>query len=124
MKSFVLCSILTLSMTLTGCATMVRGTSEKLSLNSTPEGAVAKLSDGRSCVTPCQIKAKRNATLIVTYKKKHCDPAQITVTPTVAGSGILLGGLVDYADGAVYNLEPNPANVLLTCHKPKKQHRA
>jgi len=40
------------SLVSTGCATMFRGTSEQISINTDPSGATATLSDGRSCTTP------------------------------------------------------------------------
>ena len=98
-----------------GCATMIRGTSETLYIESEPEGALAKLSTGQKCITPCQIKLKRNQTVNIKFEKEGCEPESITVTPTLAGSGVLLGGIVDYGTGAVYNLNPNPVHVLLKC---------
>ena len=98
-----------------GCATMIRGTTETLYIESEPEGALAQLSTGQSCVTPCQIKLKRNQTVNIKFTKDGCEPTMITVVPTLAGAGVILGGLIDYGTGAVYNLTPNPVRVLLKC---------
>lgn len=96
-----------------GCATMIRGTSEVLDITSEPEGALAQLSTGQSVITPGQVKLKREKTVIVRYSLEGYYPESITVSPTVAGAGILLGGIIDYGTGAVYNLTPNPCHVIL-----------
>ena len=96
-----------------GCATMIRGTSEKLMITSEPDGAQVKLSDGRSCKTPCQMECKRNQTLILKFSKEGHQEESLTVCPTLAGAGVILGGLIDYGTGAVYSLQPNPAHVIL-----------
>lgn len=96
-----------------GCATMIRGTSEQLMITSEPDGAQVKLSDGRSCKTPCQMECKRNQTLILKFSKDGHEDESLTVCPTLAGAGVILGGLIDYGTGAVYSLQPNPAHVIL-----------
>lgn len=96
-----------------GCATMVRGTSEQLSVTSEPSGAKVELSDGQQGITPCQFECKRNRTLMVKLTKEGYYDESITVTPVIDSSGFLLGGLVDYGTGAVYQLQPNPVYVIL-----------
>ena len=100
---------------LSGCATVVRGTTEPLFLNSTPHGATAKLSTGHSCMTPCQVVMDRDASFTVTFSRDGCQEEQVSVFPTLAGGGVLLGGIVDYGTGAVYSLKPNPAVATLSC---------
>lgn len=108
---------------LSGCATMIRGTSEQLQITSTPNGAHATLSNGQRCTTPCNMKLKRNQSVVITYSKPGCKSTQLSVYPTLAGAGVILGGIVDYGDGAVYNLTPNPANVMLDCGMPSSHHK-
>lgn len=105
------------AMGLTGCATIVRGTNQPLQITSEPTGAQAILSNGQSCTTPCSMRLKRQASVLITYKKPGCKTAQLSVYPTLAGAGVVLGGLIDYGDGAVYNLTPNPASVMLDCSR-------
>ena len=100
---------------LSSCATVVRGTTQSINLNSTPQGALATLSTGHSCRTPCFITMDRDASFIVTFSKENCEDEQVSVFPTLSGGGILLGGIVDYATGAVYSLRPNPAVATLSC---------
>ena len=108
---------------LSGCATIVRGTSEDLFLNSTPSGTTAKLSMGQSCTTPCNLKISRSESFTVTFSRTGCDDQTVSVFPTLAGAGVLLGGLVDYGTGAVYSLKPNPVVATLRCsdetHSPQ-----
>lgn len=107
-----------LSMGLSSCATMIRGTEQQLSIDSQPLGAKATLSNGQSCITPCSMKLKRDQSVLITYSKPGCKSAQLSVYPTLAGAGVIMGGLIDYGTGAVYNLTPNPATVLLDCNYP------
>jgi hypothetical protein len=100
-----------------GCATMIRGTTEPLYVTSEPSGALAELSDGQKGTTPCQFVLKRNQSLNIKYSKDGYYSENLTVYPTLAGAGVILGGLIDYGTGAVYSLTPNPAHVML---KPKE----
>ncbi len=102
-----------------GCATLFRGTSQDLQVDSTPSGAIASLSDGQSCTTPCTMRIGRGTAYNVKFAKEGCDTQVQLVSPHIAGSGVvealLLGGIIDFADGAVYDAEPNPMNSGLQC---------
>lgn len=100
-----------------GCATMIRGTTEPLYITSEPSGALAELSDGQKGPTPCQFVLKRNQSLNIKFSKDGYHSENVTVYPTLAGAGVILGGLIDYGTGAVYSLTPNPAHAML---KPKE----
>ena len=99
----------------TGCATMMRGTSQPISINSDPQGANVTISNGQTCVTPCNIEAERKNTLQITMRKEGCNTYTTAMVPTLAGAGAMLGGMIDYGTGAVYDLQPNPLMVHLTC---------
>lgn len=116
MKRLIGLALVTALFSASGCATMIRGTEEALSVTSTPEGVTAKLSDGQSCKTPCQFTLKRNQTVLITYTKEGCATETLTVFPTLAGAGVILGGLIDCGTGAVYSLVPNPAHVMMKCN--------
>lgn len=103
-------------LTFVGCATMIRGTHESLQLSSNPEGALAQLSDGESCTTPCAINLARDTSVSVNFTKDGCDNQVVSVFPSLAGAGVILGGVIDYGTGAVYNLQPNPVVAGLHCH--------
>jgi hypothetical protein len=80
-----------------------------------PVGAKVDFSNGQSCMSPCTIKTKRDQSLQITLTHDGSNPQTATMIPQLAGSGVLLGGLIDYGTGAVYDLEPNPMTVTLVC---------
>jgi len=100
-----------------GCATIVRGTEQEVSINTNPVGANIQFSNGQSCVSPCTIKTKRNQSLQISITKDGCHQQTATMMPTLAGGGVILGGIIDYGTGAVYDLQPNPMTVSLVCDR-------
>lgn len=110
-----------------GCASVTRGTTENISIATTPSGATADISGleaPTACVTPCVIQAKRNADITVTINKEGYQSQVIPLTKEIPGSGaagfagnILAGGLigmgVDAATGAALDHKPNPVIVTL-----------
>ena len=108
-------SVLALAFLLAGCATMIRGTTQDISVNTVPSGAQLRFSNGQSCQSPCQLEVARNETLLITIDKEGCHAQTATMVPTLAGGGVILGGLIDYGTGAVYDLQPNPLTVTLAC---------
>jgi hypothetical protein len=110
-----------------GCASVTRGTTENISISSTPSGATAEVSGldvPTACVTPCVVVAKRSADITVTVNKEGYEPQIIPLTKEVPGTGaagfagnLLLGGLVgmgvDAATGAALDHKPNPVIVTL-----------
>ena len=97
------------------CATMIRGMDQPLQMMSEPPGARTALGSGQSCTTPCSITASRSTSTIVTFEKDGCERAMVSVFPTLAGAGVILGEVIDYGTGAVYNLQPNPVMANLRC---------
>lgn len=98
-----------------GCATMIRGTEQSLQIMSDPPGARASLGTGQTCNTPCSINLSRSTSTAITFEKEGCERTMISVFPTIAGAGVVLGGVIDYGTGAVYNLQPNPVVASLRC---------
>lgn len=118
-----------------GCASISRGTTENISISSTPPGATAELSgldNPTSCVTPCVVVVKRNADITVTVNKEGYEPQVIPLTKEIPGAGaagfagnVLIGGLVgmgvDAATGAAQDHKPNPVVVTLNPAAPAPQ---
>jgi hypothetical protein len=110
-----------------GCASISRGTTENISITSTPAGATAELSgldNLTACVTPCVVVAKRSADITVTINKEGYEPQVIPLTKEIPGTGavgfagnVLVGGLVgmgvDAYTGAAQDHKPNPVVVTL-----------
>ena len=110
-----------------GCASVTRGTTENISISTTPSGATAEIAGleiPTACVTPCVVVAKRNADITVTINKAGYEPQVIPLTKEIPGTGavgfagnVLVGGLVgmgvDAATGAAMDHKPNPVTVTL-----------
>ncbi|KAF0143679.1 MAG: hypothetical protein FD153_434 [Rhodospirillaceae bacterium] len=79
-------------------------------------GADIQFSNGQSCKSPCTITVKRDQSLQITITKADCQPHTATMIPTLSGGGVILGGLIDYGTGAVYDPRLNPLAILLICN--------
>ncbi len=82
--------IVALAAALGGCASVTRGTTENISIASTPSGAEATVSGldvPTTCVTPCSIVAKRSADISVTLSKAGYRTETVTLTREIVASG-------------------------------------
>lgn len=100
---------------LTGCATILRGTEQNVTVDTVPSGARVDFSNGQSCMSPCSIAARRNQALDVIISMDGCAPQTAFVRPRITATGGVLGGLPDLATGAVYDLEPSQLSFTLLC---------
>ena len=110
---------------LTGCATVVRGSSEEVTINSVPIGAKVSISSGQSCVTPCVLELKRKGDKIVTFSKEGYEDLTTSLTSSIDGGSVGVGtaanllflpivnDVVDYNTRANYSHKPNPLTVTL-----------
>lgn len=107
---------------LSACATVIRGTSQKFEIATVPPGADVELSTGQKCVSPCKLKLKRKTPFTATITKDGYQTATAEVESKFNGAGagagnILLGGvvgaLVDSGNGSMRGLKPNPLEVTL-----------
>jgi hypothetical protein len=109
---------------LTGCATVTRGTTEQLRVESVPTGATVRLSNGFTGTTPAIFKIPRKGDLIVTVSMAGYETSNVTVTTGLSGGGTagllgnaliggLVGGGIDVATGAALSHKPNPVTVNL-----------
>ncbi len=107
-----------------GCATVLRGTTDQVGFNSTPSGAEVHTSNGFGCVTPCTLTVKKNEEFVATFEKQGFIPQQVPVARQVVGAGVvatagnvIAGGIiglgVDAATGAGFEHVPNPVSVVL-----------
>src|SRR6476619_8231544 len=115
-----------------GCASVSRGTTENISISTTPAGATADVSGldiPTVCVTPCVVQAKRSADIIVTINKEGYEPQVVPLIKEIPGTGaagfagnLLLGGVVgmgvDAVTGAALDHKPNPVEVTLQPTRP------
>jgi hypothetical protein len=127
--------IVALGVMLGGCASVTRGTTENISISSTPSGVEAVVSGlevPTTCTTPCAVVAKRSADITITFEKEGYQSQTVQLTKEVSGTGaagfagnLLAGGLigmgVDAATGAATDHKPNPVIVTM---QPSTPHAA
>jgi hypothetical protein len=108
------------ALALSGCATVINGTSQDVQIASEPSGAQAKLTNGTTCTTPCEVNLKRRHDLRVDLTKDGYKSVYVLVQSRTGGAaagnillGGLIGGVVDGSNGASNHLAPNPVSVKL-----------
>src|SRR6266498_3289849 len=69
MRILVATAAVGLAITLAGCATVTRGTTSQVQIQSDPPGALAHTSTGFSCTTPCTITIPRKDEFSVVFSK-------------------------------------------------------
>ena len=118
LKVMVLISIATLG--LSGCATVINGTSESYAVKTDPGGADVSFSNGISCKSPCKVELKRRHDLRADIKRDGYKPTYVLIQSRTGGAvagnillGGLIGGVVDSTNGSTNHLVPGPLNVKL-----------
>ncbi|MEM7081233.1 MAG: translation initiation factor 2 [Pseudomonadota bacterium] len=117
----VLCALLPL---VASCASSNRNENERFHIQSEPETALAKLSTGESCLTPCHFDLPRSSEFRVTLTKDGYRPYTTTIRSVKSQTGgrpatasVSVGGIfnvpVGPQTGVSYDLEPNPLIVEL-----------
>ncbi|MGE3248482.1 MAG: PEGA domain-containing protein [Beijerinckiaceae bacterium] len=133
MRSILLAACLAagLSVSLAGCATVTRGTTNQIQIVSEPQGAQVRTSLNQVCVTPCTLQVSRKDEFSVTFSKPGYLDQTIAVKTQLAGAGaagfagnVLVGGVVgmgvDAYTGATLLHVPNPVQAIL---QPAEQPR-
>ncbi|WP_158610974.1 PEGA domain-containing protein [Aurantiacibacter spongiae] len=103
---------------MSGCATVINGTSQPVEFQSDPDGAVIELVNGMTCQTPCQYSLKRGNDNRVTYSLEGYEPVTVYIQSRTGGgvvgnvlAGGIIGGVVDASNGASNHLYPDPVYV-------------
>ncbi len=106
---------------LSGCATIILGPSQKVSITSEPPGARATvLPEGINLVTPGEATLTRGHIHTVRFECEGYrttmgyldhDPNSVALLNFILGG--LIGIMVDQANGSAYTLEPDPLRVVL-----------
>lgn len=120
-----------------GCATVTRGTTSEVQIQSEPSGAAVETSLNHKCTAPCTIKINRKEEFSVTFRLAGYEEQSIFVKTRVAGAGaaglagnVLIGGIVgigvDAATGAILEHVPNPvvATMVRIGPAPKGKQKA
>ena len=107
----------------TGCATVMNGTSQPVAFQSDPEGAIVKLVSGQTCTAPCQYELKRGKDSMVTFNKEGYQPVSVYIQSRTGGAtfgniiaGGVIGGVIDGSNGASNHLYPSPVYVRLVAN--------
>ncbi len=102
-----------------GCATIVHGNRQNVTVNSKPQGASVRI-NGLKGTTPFSASLARNEDYVVTVKKPGYKEEQIQINKSFSGLSIignilwlLVGVVIDFASGSAYNLNPTNINVEL-----------
>ncbi len=132
MRWVVFAGALALAALVGACASVTRGMTNQVQINSNPPEATAKTSMGHVCTTPCTLQFNRKDEFSVLISKPGYHTAEIAVTTRVAGAGaagfagnVLVGGVVgmgvDAVSGATLEHYPNPVTATLVPLKKGEQ---
>jgi hypothetical protein len=117
----------------TGCATIIKGTRQSVSIFATPAGSKVTIYDESGSVimsqqAPCTVRLARGTGYFsggeyrVQVEKEGYSPAIVTISPSLGGwyivGNLFIGGLigwlvVDPISGAMWNLHPRTVNANL-----------
>lgn len=118
MKKFILGIIVTLS--LTGCATIISGSKQEMQFNSTPNNATVFIDGKEMGKTPFTTKLTRKDTHTVQIKLEGYKPYSVELKKQFNEwyiGNILFGGIIglviDPITGALYRLTPKDINAEL-----------
>jgi len=136
MKKIIATSLVSV-LTMTGCASIISGSTQTLTFKSVPEDSNITITNKtgekvHTGVSPLTVTLKRgngffkSASYDVTFKKAGYQTKTVHVSGTVNGwyiGNILFGGLiglliVDPASGAMYTLNPDDVNAILDADTP------
>lgn len=110
-----------LCVSLSGCATIITGTTQKVPITSDPSGARLDVDGQCAFTTPVILKMERKSDHILVFSKEGYHQQTVTLLHTLSGAVCanvlgtgLLGWGVDAGTGAQYKLVPERVNVQLT----------
>jgi hypothetical protein len=126
-------AVVLLALAVTGCATIVARSTQKVEMSSAPPGAAVTITNRagdvvHSGTTPLTATLRKGAgyfkkeSYAVRFTKDGYEPRELTLTGTMSGwyiGNILFGGLigmlvVDPQTGAMFRLEPKSLDATLT----------
>lgn len=113
--------LLGITLSATSCATILTGTKDKITFNTTPEGAKVMHKGIEKCTTPCTAEIPRSLSKqMVTFEKEGFNSKEMKLTKSfnpVSLVNILLGGVIgvgiDAATGSLTKYSPKAYKVEL-----------
>lgn len=138
MNKLLATSLLSISIVMTGCASIISGSTQTLSFTSVPENANISITNRAGVKvhtgqTPATVTLKKGAGYFkpesyqVTFSKEGYQTKTMTVKGTISGwyfGNILFGGVigllaVDPATGAMYSFSSKDVNAILDAQQLK-----
>ncbi len=120
MDKYILATLLALAGFISGCATIINGTTQRIPVSSDPSGVTITVENGTKYKTPAtvELSRKENHTLQFSLDGYESETVQLeSVTSGAVMGNILAGGLigwgVDAASGGQYRLVPESVHVSL-----------
>ena len=114
----VLAAVAALASITSGCATIVKGTTQEIPVASDPTGARVAVNGSPAGTTPTKVTLSRKQNHMITLEKEGFESESVAITKSMGGAvagNIIAGGLVgwgvDAVSGAQYNLHPETVNV-------------
>ncbi|MFH1846561.1 MAG: PEGA domain-containing protein [Candidatus Omnitrophota bacterium] len=105
---------------MSGCATIMTGPVQKVSVTSAPSGAVATVDGGQAAVTPTIFTLERKSDHTIEIAKEGYRTATVALRHTLSGAtagNLIVGGIIgiaiDASSGAMYKLVPEQVDVTL-----------
>jgi uncharacterized protein YceK len=109
---------------LTGCASLMHGTSQDIGISSSPTGATVSVDNQSTGQTPYIAHLSRKDNHVVKLDLPGYAPAEMTLTRKTSGwvwGNIVFGGIiglaVDAMTGGLYNLTPEQLSATLASQK-------
>jgi len=120
MKQVFIGALLSSGLLLSGCATVVNGTTQKIGISSTPIGAEVLIDDQQRIITPATVPLARDQNHSFVFKKADFQDDSFVLTTGTSGwvwgnvlAGGIIGGAVDFATGAARKLSQDSVHVTL-----------
>ena len=114
----------TIILDISGCATIINGTSQKIQATSNPPGATVNVDDADSYATPVKLRLERRRDHVLVFTKDGYESQTVrmihVISEAVVGNTLLggpLGWVFDIFAGTQYKLVPNPVHVELKKNK-------
>ncbi|HEY0522639.1 MAG TPA: hypothetical protein VGD08_04565 [Stellaceae bacterium] len=95
-----------------GCAAPVRSSNQTVEIVTEPAGAVADLSDGTVCTTPCAVTLPRETSQLVKMRAPNCDPLFAGIYPDYGPDANFFAS---YFTPDSYYLVPRAVRASLAC---------
>lgn len=111
---------MTLALGVAGCATIIKGSTQKLAVASTPSAATVSIDGVSKGSTPVTIDLKRGAEYALRIDLAGYQPYEMKLTKGLNGwvwGNIIFGGplgvIIDASTGAMYKVKPEAVNASL-----------